>query len=236
SGTREILHAIREEVSLPLLDRADCTLLHRAECPPLERVARFLEGMLETVETDPRTRRALTVMQFKCEYADDLVQELDDMNRNNDRLVKALENTYVEARKAETLKPDLTPRIAALDTMAFLAGLVRLSLLDRTRNGMRKNAPALIRAHIASRRASRRSTPWPSSRGWCACRCWTAPATGCARTPRPSSAPTSPRAARPERKSPGLSIPGSPVRRYSTGSLRAPFDRPTQEKRSCDSW
>ena len=152
-GKREILHAIREEVSLPLLDRADCTLLSHAERPPLERVARFLQGMLETVETDRRTRRALTVMQFKCEYADDLAQELDDMNRNNDRLVKALENTYEEARKAGALAPALAPRIAALDTMAFLTGLVRLSLIDRSRNGMRKNASALIRAHIASRRA-----------------------------------------------------------------------------------
>jgi TetR/AcrR family acrAB operon transcriptional repressor len=152
-GKREILHAIREEVSLPLLDRADCTLLHRAERPPLERVGRFLEGMIETVETDARTRRALTVMQFKCEYADDLVSELDDMNRNNDRLVKALQDTYAEARKAGTLNRGLTPRIAALDTMAFLAGLVRLLLLDRTRDGMRKNAATLIRAHVASRRA-----------------------------------------------------------------------------------
>ena len=152
-GKREILHAIREEVSLPLLDRADCTLLSRTERPPLERVARFLEGMVETVENDPRTRRALTVMQFKCEYADELVHELDDMHRNNDRLVKALENAYEEARKSGALNPALSPRIAALDTMAFLAGLVRLSLLDRTRNGMRKNASALIRAHIASRRA-----------------------------------------------------------------------------------
>jgi len=153
-GKREILHAIREEVSLPLLDRADCTLLHAASRPPLDRVASFLEGMMETVETDPRTRQALTVMQFKCEYADELAQELDDMNRNNDRLVKALEETYKEARKAGTLNPALTPRIAALDTIAFLAGLVRLSLLDRTRNGMRKNASNLIRSHVASRRAA----------------------------------------------------------------------------------
>ncbi len=153
TGKAEILHAIRQEVSLPLLDRADCTLLQRAGHPPLDRVARFLEGMMETVENDPRTRRALTVMQFKCEYADELAQELDDMNRNNDRLAKALEATYEEARKAGALNPALTPRIAALDTTAFLAGLVRLSLLDRSRNGMRKNAPALIRAHVASRRA-----------------------------------------------------------------------------------
>lgn len=152
-GKHEILHAIREEISLPLLDRADCTLLHRDERPPLERVTRFLEGMLESIENDSRTRRALTVMQFKCEYAQDLAGELADMNRNNDRLVKALEETYQEARKEGMLNPALTPRIAALDTTAFLAGLVRLSLLDRTRNGMRKNTAALIRAHVASRHA-----------------------------------------------------------------------------------
>jgi TetR/AcrR family acrAB operon transcriptional repressor len=153
-GKREILRAIREELSLPLLDRADCTLLNSGERAPLERVARFLEGMLEAIETDPRTRRALTVMQYKCEYADELAQELDDMNRNNDRLMKALEETYRAARKAGALTAVLTPRLAALDTLAFLAGLVRISLLDRTRNGMRKNASALIRAHVASRRAA----------------------------------------------------------------------------------
>src|SRR5215471_16319019 len=127
-GKHEILHAIREEVSLPLLDRADCTLLHHGEHAPLERVALFLEGMLESVENDKRTRQALNVMQFKCEYADELGRELEDMNRNNDRLVKALEETYAEARKAGALNPALSPRIAALDTTAFLAGLVRLSL------------------------------------------------------------------------------------------------------------
>jgi TetR/AcrR family acrAB operon transcriptional repressor len=153
-GKREILRAIREELSLPLLDRADCTLLNSGERAPLERIARFLEGMLETIETDARTRRALTVMQYKCEYADELAQELDDMNRNNDRLMKALEQTYQAARKAGALTAALTPRLAALDTLAFLAGLVRISLLDRTRNGMRKNATALIRAHVASRRAA----------------------------------------------------------------------------------
>lgn len=153
-GKREILRAIREEVALPLLDRADCTLLHRGEREPLERVARFLEGMLETIENDPRTRRALTVMQYKCEYADELAQELQDMNRNNDRLMKALEEAYQAARKAGSLTPGLTPRLAALDTLAFLAGLVRLSLVDRSRNGMRKNAAALIRAHVACRKAA----------------------------------------------------------------------------------
>jgi len=153
SGKAEILHAIREEASLPLLDRADCTLLRAAEASPLARIEKFLEGMLHAIESDPRTRRALTVMQYKCEYADDLVAELADMRRNNDRLAKSLEQAYAEARKARELAPEFTPRLAALDTLVFLAGLVRLSLVDRARDGVRKNVRTLIRSHVRSRRA-----------------------------------------------------------------------------------
>ncbi len=152
-GKASILHAIREEASIPLLDRADCTLLRSAEDSPLARIERFLEGMLGTIETDSRTRRALKVMQYKCEYADDLSGELTDMRRNNDRLAKSLEKAYAEARKAGELAPEFTPKLAALDTLVFLAGLVRLSLLDGARDGVRKNLGALIRSHVRSRRA-----------------------------------------------------------------------------------
>jgi TetR/AcrR family acrAB operon transcriptional repressor len=152
-GKASILHAIRQEAALPLLDRADCTLLHRAESSPLARIEKFLGGMLKAIDSDPRTRRALTVMQYRCEYADELLEELADMRRNNDRLVKSLEKAYVEARKAGELAPGFTPRLAALDTIVFLAGLIRLSLLERARGGVRKHVGALIRSHVQSRRA-----------------------------------------------------------------------------------
>jgi TetR/AcrR family acrAB operon transcriptional repressor len=152
TGKAEILHAIREEASIPLLDRADCTLLHCDSASPLERIQRFLENMIGAIAMDARTRRALSVMQFKCEYADDLAAELTDMRRNNDRLAKSLEQAYADARKAGELAPEFTPKVAALDTLVFLAGMIRLTLLDKARDGVRKNTSALIRAHIASRR------------------------------------------------------------------------------------
>ena len=151
SGKHEILHAIRQQVNLPLLDRADCTLLHKPEAAPLDSYERFLGGTLEAIENDPRTRRALTVMQFKCEYADELVRELLDMRRNNDRLVTALEETYADAKRRGELAAGLEPRVAALETSVFVAGLIRLILLDRSRNGVRKNARALVRQHVRSR-------------------------------------------------------------------------------------
>src|SRR5687767_16036984 len=50
AGKEAILHEIREQVALPLLDRADTHLLHHDECPALERIERFLVSVLAGVE------------------------------------------------------------------------------------------------------------------------------------------------------------------------------------------
>ncbi len=71
-GKRQILHELRERVSLPMLDEADTELLHARELPALDRVENFLLGILDSLENDKRKRRTLAVMQFKCEYVDDL--------------------------------------------------------------------------------------------------------------------------------------------------------------------
>src|SRR5687768_3187363 len=47
AGKEAILHELREQVALPLLDAADTTLLHHADCPALERIERFLLAVLE---------------------------------------------------------------------------------------------------------------------------------------------------------------------------------------------
>src|SRR4051812_45109440 len=49
-GKQAILHELREQVTLPLLDEADTALLHRSEGSALDRVERFLVGVLESLE------------------------------------------------------------------------------------------------------------------------------------------------------------------------------------------
>lgn len=154
AGKREIFHEIREQVSLPLLDEADTTLLNDRGVPALDRVEGFLASFLESLETDARTRRALTVMQFRCEYVDELAVELKGALRNSGRVAKSFESAYQEARKAGTLAKGLTPHIAALETTMFLSGLVRLWLLHPPGHELRKNARAVIRAHVRSRRSA----------------------------------------------------------------------------------
>jgi TetR/AcrR family acrAB operon transcriptional repressor len=154
ANKREIFRALRQQVSLPLLDRADTTLLDEPDLPGLERVERFLEATLSLLEEDRRTREALGVMQFKCEYVEAFAEELDDGRRNTRRLAEVLESAYSDARREGALRTDLTPRIAAVETMAFLTGLTRLWLLDRGHCGIRRDARAIVRAHLEARRAS----------------------------------------------------------------------------------
>jgi TetR/AcrR family transcriptional regulator, acrAB operon repressor len=150
---REILHELREQVSLPLLDEADMGLLRAGALPALERVERFLASVVETLESDRRIRRALAVMQFKCEYVGDLARELEGAIRNNDRLIEAFRGAYREARRRGELARGLSPDIAALETLMFMSGMVRQCLLQKSSHPLRKRARAVIRAHVASRRA-----------------------------------------------------------------------------------
>lgn len=154
SNKREIFRALRQQVSLPLLDRADTTLLHGPDAPGLERVGRFVAATLSLLEDDRRTREALGVMLFKCEYVESMAEELDDGRRNTRRLAEALQAAYADAQREGTLRADLDPRVAALDTLVFLTGLTRLWLLDRGHCGFRRDARAIVQTHLASRRAA----------------------------------------------------------------------------------
>jgi TetR/AcrR family acrAB operon transcriptional repressor len=148
-----ILHELRRHVSVPLLDEADTDLLHEAGHTPLERIERFLAGFLDTMSRDAHTRGALNVMQFKCEYVNGLSAEMADMVRNNDRLLAALRKAYRHARTRGELARAITPDVAAIETLMFLAGLVRLWLLHSEGHPMRTSARRAIRSHIQLRHA-----------------------------------------------------------------------------------
>lgn len=153
---RALLKAIREDVSVPLIDKVDFTLLKDHESDPLERVQRFLLDLMSAIESDSRTRQALCVLSFKCEYVGELQGELKEYARKNERLRKMLCEVYAQARSRGQLRENLAPELAALETTVFLAGLLRLSLMDAGCTLVRKQAAALIATHVESRRVNGR--------------------------------------------------------------------------------
>ena len=159
AGKHEILRAIRERVSLPLLDRADTALLSQPDSTALERIERFLLSILDALERDRRKRKALTVMQLRCEYVGELAGELAAGVRNLERLSKALEGAYREAQAAGELVPGITPQIAALETVMFMNGLVRLWIVHASGDPIRRHARAAVAAHVRLHRAGTAPKP-----------------------------------------------------------------------------
>lgn len=149
----ELFHAMREQVSLPLVDRTSFALLSASD-DPLGAVEAFLRGLIDTIAGDRTTLRTFQIMTFKCEYVDEFASELRRQTRRCQELVGQLTDVYERARRAGVLRPGLTPAIAAVDTCVFVNGLVRLFLLDDSAALVRPHASDLISAHVASRRAA----------------------------------------------------------------------------------
>jgi TetR/AcrR family acrAB operon transcriptional repressor len=151
-----LFYAMREEVALPLMDRSHTELLgqEKKATPPLERIHRFLLAVVDAMVGCEDVRRTFDIMTFKCEYVDEFRKELDQSRRVHQEILGMLTRVYREAQRAHALRPGLGGELAAVDTMVFLGGLIRLWLMDEDGRMVRRRVKKLIAAHIASRRAA----------------------------------------------------------------------------------
>jgi len=154
-----LFDAMRLQVSVPLIDRTDLTLLASHVTDPLATIERFLRNLLDTIANDSDTRQTFRIMMLKCEYVDEFEPELARQTKHWRELEAKLKKVYARARRAGTLRTGLAPAMAALDTCVFVSGLTRLWLLDERRALIRTRARRLIAAHMAGHRgATGRST------------------------------------------------------------------------------
>jgi TetR/AcrR family acrAB operon transcriptional repressor len=151
-----LFHAMREQVSLPLIDRMSFALLSASDEDPLAAIETFLNSLVDTIAGDSATLQTFQIMIFKCEYVDEFQSELARQTRRSHELVSQLTTVYQRAQRAGGLRRGLAPAVAALDTCVFVNGLLRLFLLDQAGTLLRPHVSALIAAHVAGRHSSGR--------------------------------------------------------------------------------
>jgi TetR/AcrR family transcriptional regulator, acrAB operon repressor len=149
-----LFEAMRVQVSVPLVERTDYALLSIRAADPLASVEHFLRHLLDAVASDETARQTFEIMLLKCEYVDELAPELARQLGSWRELEAKLRNLYARARRAGALRAGLAPATAALATCVFVAGLMRLWLLDEGGALLRKRARRLIAAHVAGQRAA----------------------------------------------------------------------------------
>jgi len=153
-----LFRAMRDQVELPLIDRIGPELQFGSDGDPLVAIERFLLAVIATIGACETTRRTFEILSFGCEYVDALAPELALQRQRLAELRDQLRDAYLRAQAQGQLRADIDPAVAALETVVFMTGLVRVWLLDRGQLLIDGNPARLVRAHVASRRRCRDAT------------------------------------------------------------------------------
>jgi TetR/AcrR family acrAB operon transcriptional repressor len=148
----DLFFSMREQLALPMIDSIDTERLSHPD-DPLLGVERYLGGLADALAGDVATRETFDILGFKCEYVGEFERDMKRQGSRCAELTEKLEHAYTDAAQAKKLREGLVPELAALETCAFLVGIVRLWLLDRTGKLIRPQMKELIAAHVANLRA-----------------------------------------------------------------------------------
>lgn len=148
----DLFFAMRDDITLPLVDRIEDPALAPSQADPLGGIASYLHSVLDMVEQDAAARETFDIIASKCEYVDEFAAVHEQMMNRCRDLVRKLTAAYAAAQAQGLLREGLVAELLAFDTYVFFAGLVRLWLADRDGSVVRERTHALIDQHVAQRR------------------------------------------------------------------------------------
>ena len=150
----ELFYAMRDAVKIPLVDRSDVALAGADGDDPLHRIERFLTVVLDQLIQCDMTRKTFQIMTFKCEYVGEFARDLETSALMHAELREKLATLYRLAKRRGLLRAGLTPICAASDTLVFLAGMIKVWIVDEDGSLVRRHAGRLVRDHVDGKRAT----------------------------------------------------------------------------------
>lgn len=149
----ELFNDLREDALAPLFRNVGETLQAGLSGDSLLAVEEALLQVLRALEQDAGIRDTFSLISLKCEYVGEFRSVLTGVLPSTQEWVGRIRQAYGAARQAGCLRPGLEPECLALETQAFLFGLIRLWLMDESGAALRGKAEAMVRCHVATRRA-----------------------------------------------------------------------------------
>lgn len=152
ANKEELFQAMCDEVELPLIDRTDFTLLQDKATAPLDRLHKFMTELAEAVLRPSELRQTVEILNYKCEFVGPMGHGLAQHIAELDEFRDKLQRVYRDAEREGQLRHGLDPQLAAMESMCFIIGLLRVALIDEQGGLVRHDLCALIDAHVAGRR------------------------------------------------------------------------------------
>jgi TetR/AcrR family acrAB operon transcriptional repressor len=146
----------RDKADLFRAVRTDTGTLLRLGAPDagdaLGRLERTLLEAIRRLREEPAARQTYEVMLWKCEFVGELAPVRTELMQAGAAFAAELRTLYGQAAQAGLTDPGLDPGLAALETFALYAGMVKLWLADTEGALLRPRVEAMIRQHVAQRR------------------------------------------------------------------------------------
>lgn len=144
------------DTSLPAVDQADVFLLSENIANPLDAIEQSMLSFFDTLANCAEVRETFEIMYLRCEYVDEFAPVLHEINKPCHDFLAKLKLAYQRALDLGCMRGGLDPDAMALDSISFIGGLFNNWLSSQPGDELREKAPAMIRTHIALRRAASR--------------------------------------------------------------------------------
>ena len=150
----ELFFAMREQISLPLLDKGHSLILAENLDDPLDGIEQTIRVLFEAIMGCDKVRQMFEIMFLRCEYVDDFAGVLAELNKPGLAFLEEATLAYRRAQAKGTLRPGLEPEAMALDSWAFVRGLFHHLLASPEDLSWPQRVAAMIRSHMALRRVA----------------------------------------------------------------------------------
>ncbi|MCW8922550.1 MAG: TetR family transcriptional regulator [Gammaproteobacteria bacterium] len=148
----ELFLSMREDVFVPMIERMDTTLFSNSYSDPLDAIEAALKDFFLVLDECPNLRQVLEIMVLRCEQVDEFAEIQAEIERPGQEFLQKMEKVYQKAASHGSLRPGQPASALALDTWAFISGLLHALLTRGFEKKLKQQVPAMIVTHMQLRR------------------------------------------------------------------------------------
>lgn len=148
----ELFLAVREDVCSPLSERLDAILFSDEYSDPLEAIEASIKAFFQVLDECPTLREVLEIMSLRCELVNEYADVQREVNRPGDEFREKVGSVYKRAAEEGTMRAGLEPSAMALDTWAFVSGLLHALISHGFDENLKAQIPAMVTRHMALRK------------------------------------------------------------------------------------
>lgn len=139
----DLFAAMVDRVRLPLQDLIE-RIRHESAGDPLTVTRNICLEVLTSLNENPRDTRVYTILATRCEFVAEINPTVDKQRELDNEALAKLTADFEAAHAQGLLKPDTSPRIAALALRSLMTGIISDWLRDPKLFDLRTEGAAML--------------------------------------------------------------------------------------------